>query len=326
MRVNAKRYLSQEAIVIILTAVLFIAFAIAIPDFLSLVNLLNIARGIAPLGILALGMAIVVIGRGIDLSIVGVMAVSAGWVLQLLQNGAALPQALFYGLALALGAGLINGLVVAFLEVPALLATLAMSSIIYGFGRSFLINMQVVYLPDNSASFSALGQGSLLGIPTPVIFFLLVAALIWLYLKFVRWGRFAYAIGDNPATARLTGIPLRAVIMVNYILAALIGYIAGIVTAATVSSINVQIVASTMVYDVILVVVLGGIGLSGGRGGVRNVLVSTVLIGILLNSMTLLNTPYHIQNLIKSVILLGAIALDSLLNPRNEETAQQGDL
>jgi ribose transport system permease protein len=114
--------------------------------------------------------------------------------------------------------------------------------------------------------------------------------------------------------------------VINYVVAALIGYLAGLVTASTVSSINVQMVSSTMVYDVILVVVLGGIGLSGGRGGVRNILMSTLLIGILLNSMTLLNMPYHVQNLIKSLILLGAIALDSALNPRNEQTAQQGDL
>jgi ribose transport system permease protein len=119
---------------------------------------------------------------------------------------------------------------------------------------------------------------------------------------------------------------VRGVQVINYVVAALIGYLAGLVTASTVSSINVQMVSSTMVYDVILVVVLGGIGLSGGRGGVRNILMSTLLIGILLNSMTLLNMPYHVQNLIKSLILLGAIALDSALNPRNEQTAQQGDL
>jgi ribose transport system permease protein len=318
--------LNQETIITVLTVLLFAAFALTIPDFIAVTNLLNIARSVAPLGILALGMAIVVIGRGIDLSLVGIMAVSAGWVLQLLQNGAATPGALGYGLGLALTVGIINGLVVAFLEVPALLATLAMASIIYGFGRSYLIDMQVVYLSENAGLLKTLGENSALGLPLPVLIFLVGSLVVWLYMKYIRWGRFDYAIGDNPATARLTGIPVRKVIIVNYIAAALIAFIAGLVTASTASSINVQIVTSTMVYDVILVVVLGGIGLNGGRGGVRNILISTLLIGILLNSMTLLNTPYHIQNLIKSMILLGAILLDSLLNPRNEETAQQGDL
>jgi ribose transport system permease protein len=311
----------QETIVAVLTALLFVAFALAIPDFIAPANLLNIARSVAPLGILALGMAVVVIGRGIDLSMVGVLAISAGWVLQLAQDGVGLPAALLGGLAVALAAGVINGIVVAFLEVPPLLATLAMSSIIYGVGRSWLIHMQVVYLPDNAGALAELGQGML-----PVLLFLLAALVVWLYLRYVRWGRFDYAIGDNPAAARLTGIPVRGVQVINYVASALIGYLAGLVTASTVSSINVQMVTSTMVYDVILVVVLGGIGLSGGRGGVRNILMSTLLIGILLNSMTLLNMPYHLQNLVKAVILLGAIALDSALNPRNEQTAQQGDL
>jgi ribose transport system permease protein len=311
----------QETIVAVLTAVLFVVFALSIPDFIAPANLLNIARSVAPLGILALGMAVVVIGRGIDLSMVGVLAISAGWVLQLTQDGVGLPVALLGGIAVALAAGVINGIVVAFLEVPPLLATLAMSSIIYGVGRSWLIHMQVVYLPDNAGTLAALGQGVL-----PVLLFLLTALVVWLYLRFVRWGRFDYAIGDNPATARLTGIPVRGVQIINYVISALIGCLAGVVTASTVSSINVQMVTSTMVYDVILVVVLGGIGLSGGRGGVRNILMSTLLIGILLNSMTLLNMPYHMQNLVKSLILLGAIALDSALNPRNEQTAQQGDL
>jgi ribose transport system permease protein len=81
-----------------------------------------------------------------------------------------------------------------------------------------------------------------------------------------------------------------------------------------------------MVYDVILVAVIGGIGLSGGKGGVRNVIIGTALIGVLLNGMTILNTPYTVQNIIKSVILMLAIVADSILNPRDEQTSQQGDI
>ncbi len=83
---------------------------------------------------------------------------------------------------------------------------------------------------------------------------------------------------------------------------------------------------STFVYDVILVVVLGGIGLSGGRGGIRNVIVGTLLIGVLLNGMTIMNIQYTVQNVIKGVILLTAIVIDTILNPRDEQTAQQGDI
>ncbi len=83
---------------------------------------------------------------------------------------------------------------------------------------------------------------------------------------------------------------------------------------------------STYVYDVILVVVLGGIGLSGGKGGIRNVIVGTLLIGVLLNGMTIMDIQYTVQNVIKGVILLTAIVIDTILNPRDEQTAQQGDI
>jgi ribose transport system permease protein len=105
-----------------------------------------------------------------------------------------------------------------------------------------------------------------------------------------------------------------------------VGFVAGLVMSMLVGSMNTRLVNSTMVYDVILVVVLGGIGLSGGRGGVRNVLVGTLLIGILFNGMTILNVPYILQNLIKGVILLVSVTVDTLLNPRDEQTSQQGDI
>ena len=96
--------------------------------------------------------------------------------------------------------------------------------------------------------------------------------------------------------------------------------------ATAVNVMNTRIATSTMVYDVILVVVIGGVGLSGGKGGVRNVIVGTLLIGILLNGMTIMDISYTVQNIIKSLILLVAIIADSLVNPRDEQTSQQGDI
>ena len=98
------------------------------------------------------------------------------------------------------------------------------------------------------------------------------------------------------------------------------------ITATAVASMNTEIANSSMIYDVILVVVLGGVGLSGGQGGVRNVIVGTLLIGILLNGMTIMNIEYTLQNVIRSLILLVAIVLDSIVNPRDEQTSQQGDI
>lgn len=114
--------------------------------------------------------------------------------------------------------------------------------------------------------------------------------------------------------------------MLQYVLAALIGAFAGMVLAASINSMPTRIFNSTLIYDVILVVVLGGIGLSGGRGGVANVIIGTLLIGTMLNGMTILNLSYSAQNLVKGIVLLAAILVDTILNPRNEETAQQGDI
>jgi ribose transport system permease protein len=160
----------------------------------------------------------------------------------------------------------------------------------------------------------------------PVIVFGAVALLVAFFLRKTRLGTYVYAVGDNPFGARTTGIPTRPVIVLQYVLSALIGMFAGLVMAASVNSMPTRIYNSTMIYDVILVVVLGGIGLSGGKGGIRNVIVGTLLIGVLLNGMTIMDIQYTVQNVIKSVILLAAIVADTIINPRDEQTAQQGDI
>jgi len=119
---------------------------------------------------------------------------------------------------------------------------------------------------------------------------------------------------------------VRPLVVPQYVFSSLVGYAAGLIMATGVTLMNTRIVNSTLLYDVILVVVLGGISLSGGKGGVRNVIVGTLLIGTLLNGMTIMDIQYTGQNVIKSVILLIAIVVDSVLNPRDEQTAQQGDI
>jgi ribose transport system permease protein len=133
-------------------------------------------------------------------------------------------------------------------------------------------------------------------------------------------------MGDNPLAARITGIPVRPMIVLQYVASALIAFAAGLILSATVSSMNTRLANSTMIYDVILVVVIGGIGLSGGKGGIRNVIIGTLLVGTLINGMTMLDLSYTEQKIIKSLILLVAVVVDSIVNPRDEQTAQQGDI
>jgi ribose transport system permease protein len=317
---------SQEKIVLLTAVVLFCAFSFFLNGFLSAGNLVTLVRGVSTLGILGVGMAIVVIGRGVDLTIVTTYAMAAAWTLHLATVGVAIAPAMLLGFLLALAVGIINGVLIAYVEIPALFVTLGMAALVFGFVRWALVPLYVVYMPPSANVVAWIGGGFVWGAPTPILFFALIAFLGFLFLRFTKQGRFIYAIGDNFFAARISGAPVRQTIVLQYALSASIAYVAGMITATAVSSMNTAVSTSSLIYDVILVVVLGGIGLSGGRGGIRNVLVGTLLIGILLNGMTIMNIEYTLQNVIRSVILLAAIVLDSLINPRDEQTDQQGDI
>ena len=318
--------ISQQGIVFAIFVVMFVGFSLFLPGFLTAGNMLGLLQNVSILGILGLGMAIVVIGRGIDISMVAVLAVPAGLVLQMVQDGHSLSAAFGAALALALVFGLVNGWLIAYAEVPSLFTTLATGLFLAGLGQVAFFRLDIVQWSAQLDALSWVGRGTLAGIPMPVVMFVAAALPVAFFLRKTRLGAYVYAVGDNPFGARTTGIPTRPVIVLQYVLAALIGMFAGLVMAASVNSMPTRIYNSTMIYDVILVVVLGGIGLSGGRGGVLNVVIGTVLIGTLLNGMTILDVSYSAQNMIKGVVLLAAILIDSILNPRNEETAQQGDI
>ncbi len=325
--VSRMRSLSQEKIVFLITLVMFAIFAAVLDGFMAADNLLALLRSVAVLGILGLGMLIVVLGRGIDLSMVANMAISVAWTIQLVSTGTSLGWALAIGLGFVLVTSFISGVLVAYAEMPAIFATLAMGSFIYGFGRAELITgTDVVYLPASFGWAAQIGQGRLWGIPIPILLAALLAVLVWLFLKLSKHGWNTYNIGDNILAARITGIAVRPTIVMQYMLSGVAAFVAGLITATAVQSMNTRIVNSNMIYDVILIVVLGGVSLSGGRGTVRNVIVGTLLIGVLVNGMTIMDIQYTIQNVIKSVILLLAVIADSVLNPRDEQTGQQGDI
>ena len=317
---------TQQTIVFALFVVMAAGFALFLPGLARVDNLLTLLQNVAILGILGLGMALVVIGRGIDISMIAALAVPSGLMLQLVENGHPLSSALLIALGLALAFGLVNGWLIAYAEVPSLFTTLASGLFLAGLGQAYLFRLEVVQWPAAADPIAWLGRGSLAGLPMPVVMFALASVAVGLFLKRLRAGAFIYAIGDNPLAARATGLPTRPIVVLEYVLAALIGLFAGLVMAASVNSMPTRIFSSTMIYDVVLVVVLGGIGLSGGRGGVLNVIVGTLLIGTMLNGMTILDMSNSVQNIVKGVVLLTAILIDSILNPRNEETAQQGDI
>jgi ribose transport system permease protein len=318
--------LSQERIVLGLSAVLFVLCSIFVSGFLTASNVLSLIQNVAILGLLGSGMAITIIGRGIDLSMVAIMAISVAWSLALFNGGMGATPALFLGFGFALLIGLINGVLIAYVEIPAIFTTLAMGTVVYGFGQFLLVPIDVTYVNESIGWIHQLGSGQTLGIPNSVISFAVLAVIAHFVLRATTFGRYLYAIGDNPPAARVAGVPTRPLMVAEYVASAAVAFLAGVVMAMAVDSMNTRIVNSTIVYDVILVAVIGGISLSGGKGGISNVLVGTVLIGILLNGMTILNMPYTAQNIVKGMILLLAIVADSIFNPRDEQTSQQGDI
>jgi ribose transport system permease protein len=253
------------------------------------------------------------------------MAMTVAWYLQMLNNGT--PEGVALGLAVAgvLAIGCINGFLIAYADVPAIFATLASGAFVYGFARSQLIGQDATPVPPDHWV-EQLGRFRFLDIPVEVFVFSGIAFAAFLFLRFAKWGRYTYLMGDNFMAARNMGIPVRPMIVLRYVLSALIAFAAGILIASSLHSINVRVVNSNLLYDVILVVVIGGIGLNGGTGGMRNVIVGALLIGIMQNAMTIIDISNVYQNLIKSTILLIAIVVDGLLNPRDEQTAQQGDI
>ncbi|HHI81921.1 MAG TPA: ABC transporter permease [Rhizobiales bacterium] len=325
MGLSGWKNLDQERIVLAIGVAVFVIASLALPGFFTSSNLVAIVRSVSVLGILALGMAIVIIGRGIDLSMVAIMAMPVAWYLQLLGGGMNDGMAILLVLCAVIGIGLLNGFLVAYADVPAIFVTLASGSFVFGFVRSQLITTDAVPVPRGHWV-EFLGQARFGNIPIEVFIFAALAFAAFAFLRFSKWGRYVYYAGDNPVAARNIGIPVRPMLMLRYVISALVSFIAGLLTAASLQSINTRVVNSNLLYDIVLVAVIGGIGLSGGKGGVRNVLIGAALIGILLNVMTILDIGLLYQNLIKSAILLAAIIVDGILNPRDEQTTQQGDI
>lgn len=317
--------ITQEQVVLAVTALLAIIFALALPGFASVGNLLSLLNNISILGTVALGGAIVILARGLDISQVASMAVGAGLALQLAAGGMATGWAIAAGLGAATMIGLFNGFIIAFVEMPALFATLASDLLLYGIASALITNGQlVVYVPNSTPGLLALG-GAIGIVPIPILVFVGMAVIVHLFLSRTRIGQLISAHGDNPVAAREMGVSVRTLTMIEYVLSAAIAYIGGLMLMATLASVNTQIMTGSFIFDIILVAVLGGVSLVGGRGNVVCVIAGTLLIGVILNGMTLLNLNNEVQNIVRGLVLLGAIVLDNRLHPRDEETVRQGE-
>lgn len=317
-----------ERVVAVVTVALILGFGLFVDGFATLGNLQVILSNSASLTMLACGMAVVILSRGLDLSLIAQMIAGATTFSILIAGGIPASVALLLAIAAMVLVGFVNAWLIAYVEIPAMLATLASALFVTGFFRFAVLQGQsLILLPKSDPTVVLLAGDLLPGLSVPVALMFATLAVTWFLLRYSVPGRVVYAMGDNFQAARLTGLQVRRTTIAIYVFAALTALLAGLVTAAQSGAVDFRTVTNgTLLFDVILAVVLGGIPLRGGRGGVRNIIVGVALIAVLRNGMTLMNVTTQTQDMLKGLVLIAAIVADNYLNPRDTETDTIGDL
>ncbi|MEQ1768574.1 MAG: ABC transporter permease [Devosia sp.] len=299
------------AIVILLGIVL----AIVSPYFLTANNLLNIGRGIAIVGIVAVGETIVIIAGGFDLSVGSVMAASgmlAGW---MVTQGVPLPIAFAAAIALGLVVGLVNGTIISRFRINPLIATLATLAIVRGLGYVISGGREMVV---SNPAFLQFGVGTFLGVPYIVILLVVTFLVFGLAMPRTLFGRYAYAIGSSAKAAQRAGVPVARWRTAFYVACGGLSALAGLVFVARTG--NAQPSAALGIeLDVITAVILGGTSLTGGRGKLVGTFIGLVLLGVVNNGLILVGVPAFWQQVVKGAILLIAVLYDELRRHRLEE-------
>jgi ribose transport system permease protein len=253
-------------------------------------------------------MTLVILTGGIDLSVGSILAVSGVTGVLLWSNGIPTPIALIGGVVVGALAGAINGVFVARFLLPAFIVTLGSMTYLRGLAYSLLDGQPLV---ATELGYRGVGNGSIAGIPQPVVIMIVVYAVLWFVLERTRFGRHVYAVGGNMEGARLAGINVKRVLMTVYMIGGAAAGVAGVIFSARVLS--AQPTAGTgYELDAIAAVVLGGTALAGGRGRILGTLVGAVIIGVLSNGLVLMNVPFFYQLVIKGIVIIIAIGLDSL--------------
>jgi ribose transport system permease protein len=278
------------------------------PDFVSVTNLLDVARSVSINAIIAAGMTFVILTAGIDLSVGSIVAVSG--VISVLAAVAGAPSvvAVLIGILAGAVAGVINGSLTAYLSLAAFIVTLGSMTFLRGLAYTMTGGEPVV---ANLLNFRGIGNGYLAGIPAPVIVMVVVYAFAWFVLEHTRYGRHVYAVGCNPEAARLAGIEVKRVVTSVYAISGACAGLAGVIFAARV--ISAQPIAGTgYELDAIAAVVLGGTSLAGGRGRLTGTLIGALILGVLTNGLILMNVQTFTQQLIVGLVIIAAVAVDSL--------------
>ena len=286
------------------------------PNFLKSDNLLNVANQIAVIAIVAIGMTLVIITAGIDLSVGSLIALSAVVCTLLIRNLAGAEHAAPAGMVLsslaAIGVcgvvGLFSGAMVTVFGIPSFIATLAMMLVASGLAFIAARGQSVYQVPD---SFIWLGRGSTLGLPNAVLLMLLLYASAHFVMARTVLGRYLYAVGGNAEAARLSGVPVKKVLLFAYTVCGALAGLGGIVMASQLKS-GAPTYGQMYELYVIAAVVVGGTSLSGGEGKVLGTLIGAFIIAVIQNGMNLTGVESYTQKVVLGLVILGAVLLDIL--------------
>ena len=287
------------------------------PNFLKSENLLNIANQIAVIAIIAIGMTMVIITGGIDLSVGSLIALSAVLVGMFIRDFAGAANASAIGMTTAcLVAILVCGLIGAFsggmitlFRIPPFIVTLAM--MLVGSGLAYLLakGESIYQIPD---SFVWLGRGAnFFNLPNAVVLMLALYGAAHVLMSRMRLGRYLYAVGGNREAARLSGVPVRLVLLFAYIASALLAGLGGVIMASQLKSGSATYGNMYELY-VIAAVVVGGTSLSGGEGKMFGTLIGALTIAVIQNGMNLTNVESYTQKVVLGLVILGAVLLDKI--------------
>ena len=287
--------------------VVFIFLSIASPVFLSADNLFNIGSQTAVTAVIAIGMTLVIITAGIDLSVGSVAALSGVLGVMMMANaGLPVPLAILGGTLVGAVCGLVNGLLVSVGGLNPFIATLGMLTVARGLTFIFTNAVAVFGAPN---SFRLLGQGVLGPVPIPVLMIMLVAVAGYIVLSRTRLGRYAYAMGSNLEAARLSGIPIRRYLTSVYVISGALAGFGGMIAASRVNSGQPNF-GIGLELDVIAAAVIGGASLFGGQGSVVGTLIGAFLVALIRNGSVLLDINTFYQQVIIGVVIWLAVLWD----------------
>ncbi len=302
--------------------VMIVVASLLSPAFVSTTNLINIVRQMSVVGLIALGVTGIIVSAGIDLSsgsVVGLTAVVAASLAQSPDNSSAFYPGLHLPLlvpvvaACLVGAlvGLINGFLVAKTRIPPFIATLGTYTAIRGAANLYTSGRPISDLTDD---YDFIGQGDVFGVPVPIIILVVMAIVTHILYAHTKFGKYIYAIGGNEQAARVSGINAARYKMLIYVYASFLAGLAGVVVSSRIGS-GQPGLGVGYELDAIAATVIGGTSLSaGGIGTVAGTIVGALIIGVLNNTLDLMNVSAFWQQIVKGCIIVGAVILDQLKN------------